>query len=91
MIQGSTVIFNEEYIDELIRHRENDKKKFDVEDLPEYKGKAEAQYLAAENKLEWATGFRDTIDHFVHLDVPSITAVVTVEGYELPAKHLQVV
>lgn len=91
MIKGSTVIFNDEYIEELIRHRDNAKRKFEVEDLPEYKNKAEAQYQAAENRLEWATGFRDTIDHFVHLDVPNITAVVTMQGYELPAKYLQVI
>lgn len=91
MIKGTTVIFNDEYIDELTRHRDIAKKKFEVEDLPEHKSKAEKGLIAAEKRLDWAISFQDTIDHFVNLDVPSITGVVTVKGYELPAKHLQVV
>lgn len=90
MIKGTTVIFNEEYIGELERHRDNAKKKFEVEDVPEFKQKAQKYLDACEKRLEWATEFRDTVDHFVHLDVPNITGVVTVGGYELPAKHLQV-
>ena len=90
MIKGTTVIFNEEYIGELERHRDNAKRKFEVEDLPEYKSKAQALYESAEKRLEWATEFRDTVDHFVNVDVPNITCVVTTKGYELPAKHLQV-
>lgn len=90
MIKGSTVIFNDEYIAELIRHRDNAQKKFEIEDVPENKNKAQKYLEAAENKLEWATSFRDTIDHFVNLDVPNITGVVTVSGYQLPAKNLQV-
>ena len=77
MIKGTTVIFNEEYIGELERHRDNAKKKFEVEDVPEFKQKAQKYLDACEKRLEWATEFRDT-------------GVVTVGGYELPAKHLQV-
>lgn len=91
MIKGATVIFNNEYIEELTRHRDNAKKKFEVEDLPEYKSKAEAAYQAAEKKLDWALEFRDTVDHFVHLDVPNITGVVTVTGVQVPAKILEIV
>ena len=31
MIKGATVIFNEDYIAELERHRDNAKKKFEIE------------------------------------------------------------
>lgn len=90
MIKGATVIFNEDYIAELERHRDNAKKKFEIEDVPEHKAKAQKYLEAAEKKLEWATEFRDTVDHFVNIEVPNITCIVTVKGYELPAKCLQV-
>ena len=31
LTHGTTVIFNEEYIDEIIRHRDIEKSKYDVE------------------------------------------------------------
>ena len=91
MINGSTVIFNEEYIDEITRHRDNAQQKYEVEDLPEEKIKAKQQLDKWERKLDWALNFQDTIDSIENVLVPNITVIRTVKGYELPAKHLQLV
>ena len=91
MQHGATVIFNEEYIDEIIRHRDIAKKKYEVENMPQAKAKAKEEWDAWENKLAWAEEFQDTIDKFVNVDIPKMTAIKTMGGYEYPAKYLQVI
>ena len=91
MISGATVIFNDEYIDEVTRHRDNAKKKYEVEDLPEKKEQAKKAYDNWEKKLDWALNFQETVDRVVNCEVPNITVVKTISGYELPAKILQTV
>ena len=91
MISGATVIFNDEYIDEVTRHRDNAKKKYEVEDLPEKKAQAKKAYESWETKLDWALNFQETIDRVINCEVPNITVVKTISGYELPAKILQTV
>lgn len=91
MISGATVIFNDEYIDEVTRHRDNAKKKYEVEDLPEKKVQAKKAYETWETKLDWALNFQETIDRVINCEVPNITVIRTISGYELPAKILQTV
>ena len=91
MVAGATVIFNNDYIAELVRHTEIAKKKADVEDLPEKKEHAKKVYENWENKLDWARGFRDTIEQVINCEVPNITVVKTISGYEFPAKILEIV
>ena len=39
LTHGTTVIFNEEYINEIIRHRDIAKRKYEVENMPKEKEK----------------------------------------------------
>jgi len=91
MITGATVIFNDEYIDEVTRHRDIAKKKFEVEDLPEKKEQAQKAYESWEKKLDWSLNFQDVVDRVINCEVPNITVIKTMTGYELPAKILQTV
>lgn len=91
MIKGTTVIFNEEYIDEITRHRDIAKQKYEVEDLPEEKINCKKALDKWEQKLDWALNFTDTVDSLENIMVPNITVVRTLKGYELPAKHLQLI
>ena len=88
-MQGTTVIFNEEYIDELSRHRDNWQTKYEVEDMPDLKEAARQNLEKFEKKLDWALNFRDTVEFTQHMEVPQITMVKTLSGFEIPAKHLQ--
>jgi len=90
MISGSTVIFNDDYIDEVTRHRDIAKHKYEVENMPNQKENLKKTYDAWESKLEWAMNFQDTVDFVQNMEVPSITVCKTLTGYEIPAKHLQV-
>ena len=91
LTHGATVIFNEEYIDEIIRHRDIAKRKYEVENMPKEKEKCKQSLDAWEQKLEWAESFQDSIDHIKHLDIPNLTVVRTMGGYAYPAKYLQVI
>ena len=91
MKKGNTVIFNDEYIDEVIRHRDIAKKKYEVENMPNQKARLKEELDAWENKLAWAEEFQDTIDTLVNVEIPKITAIKTMGGYEYPAKYLQVI
>lgn len=91
MIQGSTVIFNDEYIAEVERHRNSAKKKYEIENMPEKKAEYKKKYEAWEQKLDWALNFQDTVDRIENLDVPAIRVCKTFTGLALPAKHLQAV
>lgn len=91
MVKGSTVIFNEDYIDEVTRHRDNWQRKYDVENMPNQKEKNKKELERWEAKLEWSINFQDTVDFVQNMEVPAITVVKTLQGYEIPAKHLQVI
>ena len=91
MINGTTVIFNEDYIDEVTRHRDIWKKKYEVENMPNQKEKNFKEYEKWEKKLDWALNFQDTVDFVQNMEVPSITVVKVMSGLEIPSKHLQVV
>lgn len=91
MINGSTVIFNEDYIDEITRHRDIAKRKYDVENMPNLKEKLKKEYEAWENKLEWSLNFQDTVDFVQNMEIPKITVCKTLSGLEIPAKNLQTV
>ena len=91
MKHGATVIFNQDYIDEVIRHRDIAQRKFDVETIPSKKNEAKAALDAWEAKLEDAECFQDVIQEIKHLDIPKMTAVRTMGGRELPVRMLQVI
>lgn len=91
MIKGTTVIFNDEYIDEVTRLRDIAKRKYDVENVPSNKEKLLKEYTHWENKLEWAMNFQDTVDFIQNMEVPAITICKTITGLEIPAKNLQTV
>jgi len=91
MKQGTTVIFNQDYIDELIRHRDIAQKKYDVENIESQKLKAKQNLQMCEQRLEFAENFRDTIFEIKNMDIPHITAVKTMDGHEFPASVLQVI
>jgi len=91
MIKGSTVIFNEDYIDEITRHRDIAKRKFDTENMPNLKEKLRKEYENWENKLEWSLNFQDTVDFVQNLEIPKLTVCKMLSGLEIPAKNLQAV
>lgn len=89
MVEGSTVIFNEGYIEEVTRHRDIAKRKYEIESMPTSKEKLKKEYEAWEKKLEWSLSFQDTVDFVQNLQVPSITVCKMISGLEIPAKNLQ--
>lgn len=89
MIKGSTVIFNEKYIEELTRHRDICKHKFDIENMPSQKEKLQKELNAWNEKLDWALNFQDTVDFVHNMEIPKITVCKTITGLEIPAKNLQ--
>ena len=90
MIKGSTIIMNEEYINELTRHRDNWSKKLKVETNPGIREKIEDKVKYLNTRLEEALEFQDTIDEIINVDVPRITSVKTISGLVLPIKNIQV-
>jgi hypothetical protein len=91
MLKGTTVIFNEEYIDEVVRHRDIAKRKYEQEHMPNNKERLQKEYEAWERKLEWSLNFQDSVDFVQNMEVPKITVCKTIGGLEIPAKHLQAV
>ena len=91
MIKGTTVIINDAYIDEVTRHRDIAKRKYEVENMPTQKEKLKTIYDNWENKLEWSLNFQDTVDFVQNMEVPQITVCKMVSGLEIPAKNLQTV
>jgi hypothetical protein len=90
-MNGAKVIFNAEFIDEITRHRDFSKHKYDLENLPEMKSKLLKEYEAWNKKLEWAMNFQDTIAYVRNMDIPKLTVCKMVSGLELPAKNLQAI
>ena len=91
MIEGSTVIFNEQYIEELTRHRDYHKKRFETEDNPYRKQEYQKSYENFENKLTEALDFQDTIQDVINIDVPRITVIRTINGVVLPLRNIKVI
>lgn len=91
MRQGTKVIFNQDYIDEVIRHRDIAQHKFNVENMPQQKENARKELEKWEQKLEFAENFQDTIEEIKHMDIPKLTAIKTMGGYEYPASCFQVI
>ena len=79
MIQGSTIIFNDEYISEINRHINNTEQKLKCEVIPNER-----------QKLEEAMDFQDTVSELINVDIPRIAAVKTVSGIVLPLRNVQV-
>ena len=88
-MNGAKVIFNEAFIDEITRHRDFSKHKYDIENMPEMKNKLLKEYEAWNKKLDWALNFQDTIAYVRNMDTPKLTVCKMVSGLELPAKNLQ--
>lgn len=91
MKQGTKVIFNQEYIDELIRHIEIARKKYEVENLPKEKEQALKSLQYLEKKLEEAETFQGTILEITNATIPSLTMVKTMDGQEYPLCQLQII
>lgn len=91
MKQNTKVIFNEYYIDEITRHRDIAKRKYETENLPAEKERAKKIYDKLEQKLTWAEEFQDTIDQVRNSNIPNLTVITTMGGYEFPASYLQLV
>ena len=91
MQKGTKVIFNQDYIDEITRHRDIAKRKYEVENLPKEKQEAKQVYDYWERKLEFAENFQDTIMELKHTDLPNLTVVKTMNGGEYALKSLQVI
>ena len=89
MLNGTKVIFNSDYVEEVERHTNLAKKKYEVENMPQNKARLKAEYEAWEKKLEWSINFQDTVDFVQNMEVPSITVCKLMSGLEIPAKHLQ--
>ena len=87
----TTVIFNDEYISEVTRHRDIAKRRYETENMPEEKEHYRMEYEQWEKKLEWAVSFQDTLDSLQNIEVPSLTVCKTLSGLVIPAKHLQII
>lgn len=91
MIKGSTVIFNEAYIDELTRLRDNCRNRLEMETFVKQRQKLEQELEMLERKLNIALDFQDVLEEVIHIDVPAITTVKTVSGMVLPLKNIDVI
>lgn len=91
MIKGSTVILNEEYINELTRHRDNWEKRYNSEVMLQPKNKALNQLNKFESKLQKALDFQDTVQEILHIDNPHMTVVRTVNDIVLPLSHVKII
>ena len=91
MIKGSTVIFNEAYIEELTRLRDNCRNKLEMETFFKERQKLEEQLNMYQTKLDRALDFQDVLDEVIHIDIPQITTIRTISGYVLPLKNIKVI
>ena len=90
-MNGSTVIYNDEYIDEITRHRDIAKRKWETENMTVAKEKLFKEYENWEYKLEDAISFQDTVEYVHQMDIPNLTVCKTLTGRVIPAKNLQCV
>ena len=91
MIKGNTVIFNEEYISELNRHRDGAKKQLDTTIDSKVRRGLEREIDYFTKKLEYALDFQDTVDQVINVEIPQITAIKTVSGVVLPIRIVQII
>lgn len=91
MIKGSTVIFTDEYISELKRHRDNAKKQLEVEIDTRLREDLEKKYLYFHNKVEHALDFQDVVEEVINVDIPRITTIRTIKGLVIPIKNIQII
>ena len=90
MIEGSTVIMSQEFIDELIRHRDICKKKLEHEFSIPARNELQKKYDHLEKSISNALDFQDTIVEIINVDIPRITAVRTATGLVLPIKNVKI-
>ena len=90
MKNGSTIIMNEEYIEELIRHRDICDETLKEEIVPNKQEKLKEKLKYWNNKINEAIEFRDVIDEVLNLDMPRLMVVKTISGLVLPVKHVQI-
>lgn len=91
MIKGSTVIFNDEYISELQRHKDNTRRQLDNTIDSKVKRELEEKFNYLSKKLEYALDFQDTVDQVINVEVPKITTVRTIGGVTLPLRIIQII
>lgn len=89
MSKTTKVIFNNEYIQELYRHKDIAKRKYEVENQGYYKEKAKKDYEYWLNKIEWAENFQDSVEEIHNINIPNLTIVKTMSGKEILLKNLQ--
>lgn len=85
------VIFNEEYIDELTRHRDILQHKLSIEMMPNEKVKYKRMLDDMQHRLDWSIDFQDTVAEVKNIDIPKISIVKTIHGYELPLRNIQII
>ena len=91
MIQGSTIIMSDKYIDILTRHVENSQRKLNCETNEHSKRKLQKELEYRQTKLDKALEFQDVIEQIINIDTPKIAAVKTVKGYVLPLNNVKVI
>ena len=91
MIKGSTIIFNDEYISELKRHIDNDRRQLDTTIYSKVRQELEEKVDYLSKKLEYALDFQDTVDQVINVEVPRITTVKTISGVTLPLRIVQII
>ncbi len=91
MQKGDTVIFNNDHIEELTRHRDKWLQVAQIEKLPQYQENANQQLAYYEKQLDWALQFQQAVTAIKYEDVPQITTILTESGMEIPANRLQTI
>lgn len=91
MIKGSTVIFNDEYISELQRHKDNARRQLENTIDSRARIALEEKFNYLSKKLEYALDFQDTVDQVINVEVPKITTVRTISGVTLPLRIIQII
>ena len=90
-MNGARVIFNSEFIEEITRHRDFSKRRYDIENLPDMKNKLLKEYERWNKKLDWALSFQDTVAYVKNMDTPKMTVCKLLSGLEVPARNLQTI
>ena len=90
MIKGSTVIMSEEYIDELVRHKNIFEEKLKLEDIPDKKEVLKQRIEFFKNKINEAEEFQDTIEEVINYEIPSMALIKTVTGIVIPVSNVKV-
>lgn len=89
MQKGQKVIFTQDYIDELTRHRDIAKQKYEVENMPQEKSALKQKWEAWEQVLEKAECFQGIVREVKNPEMEKLATVITMEGSEHSLKNLQ--